>query len=74
MKIVFLVPIDIKLADDLPDPEPGDPLFERMRNSARAAVENMVENGIGNGCNHDMEDITSIQNGDITEQGDPIKS
>lgn len=61
MEVKILVTANITFDDDTPDFEPGDPGEERMRDSAREAVNNalqLVRDEIG--FFHDMDSITSI--------------
>ena len=60
MEVQILVTVQISFDDDTPDFEPGDPGEERMRESAKAAVENALELVEGAGFSHDMACIASV--------------
>ena len=60
MEVQILVTVQIDFDDETPDFGPGDPGEERVRGSAREAVENalsLVENA---GFSHDMACIASV--------------
>jgi hypothetical protein len=62
MLVSLTVLADIRLLDDdLGDPATGDPLEDRMQQSAREAVANALELSELNGFSHDMEPLTSLQ-------------
>lgn len=61
MKITIPVTLTIELGDNLPDPKKGDPLYDRMIDSAIEAVETSLDNGAENGFMHDMADISAIE-------------
>jgi hypothetical protein len=60
MEVQILVTVQIDFDDGTPDFEPGDPGEDRMRESAKEAVENALELVEGSGFSHDMACIASV--------------
>ncbi len=61
MKVEVTVTLTIELCDDdLGDPVKGDPLEQRMINSAAEAVSNALARSEQYGFAHDLESLTSV--------------
>lgn len=60
MEVQILVTVQIDFDDDTPDFKPGDPGEDRMRESAKEAVENALELVENAGFSHDMACIASV--------------
>ena len=60
MRVNVIVDCEIEL-DEAGDPKHGDPLYARMQESVREAIENAVRFSEGRGFVHDMHEIAAIE-------------
>lgn len=60
MKVYLCIECDAEWYDGTPDPAHDDPLFDRIQQAVRDAINNAVEVAEQNGFTHDMDAIISI--------------